>query len=337
MKLKLMMLMCITLTKAGKFSTCDWILSCILIHLPLLGLLLVEATFIYYVFNFLGEKRIVQDEDTVCIMAASMMNQELLPSVHMMLWLWGAKRSDQRLQVKEEEGAEPEKPGELTNRRRVVWFLLLVLRNAMAIIFFVCAVRHIMSQDKASDQILNTTAMVFVLEIDEVFMNLLFSPEVLHLLSTVPAVSGELQTNHVASMHKNTAAFMKLQFLQSFVRVMGFLWATIPITKGMPDDAELSEAYACTVLLMLFASPYILTFVLLVLYKGSGLCVHMYGTQKDLPASGQQVEDTGGSPKSEKATKGAQASASSVSSAPLATGDGHPSQSTSRWSDEMDI
>lgn len=45
-------------------------------------------------------------------MAASMMNQELLPSVHMMLWLWGAKRSDQRLQVKEEEGAEPEKPGE---------------------------------------------------------------------------------------------------------------------------------------------------------------------------------------------------------------------------------
>ena len=143
----------------------------------------------------------------------------------MALWIWQAGRRDERLQVKEENEQPP--PGELTCCNRIFWCVLLVLRCYLAVRFFNIAVGHITFAESAEDQILNTTAMVFVLEIDEVIMQLTFSPEMINLLSKVPAVSGDLPyKEHVASLRKSATTFVKLQFYQGFVRFLGFMWAT---------------------------------------------------------------------------------------------------------------
>ena len=108
----------------GKKHSCfDRIFWTLLSVMPLLSVVLAEYIFIYYVENILSEAESTAVSGTgeyadwvgwdwqlthicVFIMAASLMSKELLPAVHMMLWVWNSERRDPRLQVKDSEPAE---------------------------------------------------------------------------------------------------------------------------------------------------------------------------------------------------------------------------------------
>ena len=109
--------------------------------------------------------------------------------------------------MKEDKQLEP---GQLTLLNRILWIGMLLIRCYLAVRFFNIAVEHIMLAASLESQILNTTAMVFVLEIDELMMQLTFSPEIIDLLKEVPAISGVLPyKEHVASLHKSATTFVK--------------------------------------------------------------------------------------------------------------------------------
>lgn len=94
---------------------------------------------------------------------------------------------------------------------------LLSLRLYLAVRFFNAAVGHITFSKEMEDQILNTTAMVFVLEIDEVILDLTLSPDMINLLGQVPAVSGDLPGLGNSLFAQSASIFVKSQFFQGCV------------------------------------------------------------------------------------------------------------------------
>ena len=132
------------------------------------------------------------------------------------------------------------------------------------------AVGHITFSKEMEDQILNTTAMVFVLEIDEVILDLTFSPEMINLLGQVPAVSGDLPGLGNSLFVQSASIFAKSQFFQGCVRAFGVLWCAIYAQVWMTVSADMMwEA-----LWLVHPAPYFLAVLTALAHKLAAKVAH---------------------------------------------------------------
>ena len=229
----------------GKKHSCfDRIFWTLLSVMPLLSVVLAEYIFSYYVENIVFEAESTAVSGTgeyadwvgwdwqlthicVFIMAASMMSKELLPAVHMMrLERWASRSTlaGERFRASRIHTAEE--------------IHLLSLRLYLAVRFFNAAGGHITFSKEMEDQILNT-AMVFVLEIDEVILDLTLSPDMINLLGQVPAVSGDLPGLGNSLFAQSASIFVKSQFFQGCVWAFGVLWCAIYAQVWMTVSADM--------------------------------------------------------------------------------------------------
>ena len=168
----------------------------------------------------------------MAVLAAAVMANELLPALHFVMWVWGAGSSgDDRFQA-EVEGKEKPEPVEIGWRFRLFWLLAAGFRVYLAVRLFNCAAGHVIysgfdettGESDPNEKLLNAAAMVFVVEIDDIFADLTLPPGLRGLLEQVPAVSGIVDGKDPSYPEdgQSVAEFLGLQVWSCGLRFWGF-------------------------------------------------------------------------------------------------------------------
>ena len=213
----------------------------------------------------------------VAVLAAAVMASELLPALHFFMWVWGAGAiGDDRFQPEVGEDEEQPEPVEIWWPFRLFWLLAAAGRVYLAVRLFNCAAGHVIYSgfDETSgvsdpnEKLLNAAAMVFVVEIDDIFGELTLPPGLRGLLERVPAVSGTIygQDPSVPEKNQSVAEFLGVEAWLCSTRFMGFgivtMFTTVLWQSAIWDTGEGEEDFVWDRLRMIHGAPIFLYFVM---------------------------------------------------------------------------